>query len=222
MTKRSGLLVLVFVVVAAAGTAIAGTWSDKVNYRFSQQTSIKIIEPEGFKVTVTLADGSVKVGTVPELFTLPDADAFVKVTITPTDGSAPWSKKVEVRAKQQTELAVAFKPDAPKGEPAKPSGRGFFGRMINQGGGCGRGWNQSIKVEFLRKPDRIEQAGVQIAPSKNVDVELPGASYTVVVQLWNGKEWKFVTSSDHELTKDGWRLAFGCQKGSTTPVVLAL
>src|SRR5688572_5745756 len=97
---RIGLLALLFV-LAVGGAAIAdASWSDKVNFRRTDRTSLKIVEPEGFKVTVTLPDGKEKAGTVPDLFPLPDQDAFVTVTITPTDGSKPWSKKIEVRSRQ--------------------------------------------------------------------------------------------------------------------------
>jgi len=83
------------------GVAIAGgTWSDKMNYRYSKGTSLKVTEPEGFKVTIVGGDGAEKADTVPALFGLPDQDAYVKVTLVAPDGTQ-WTKKVEVRANQQ-------------------------------------------------------------------------------------------------------------------------
>lgn len=214
--NRSGLLALA-IAVALGGTAAAGTWADQVSFRHSSQTSIKVVTPEGFKVTVTMPDGGQKTGTVPELFTLPDTDAFVTVAITPTDGSAPWSKKIEVRSKQQTELAISFKADA-KAEPAKAAGRSFVGRVANLGAGCGKTWDRSIKTEFLRKDDGASIKTVQIDSSKNVDVELPGAKYDVRVYFWDGAAWKFaLTSEGHEIAKDGFTLGFGCPRGSKSP-----
>jgi hypothetical protein len=220
MTKpRIGLLALMLVLLMG-GVAMAGTWSEKVNFRPSNKTSLKITEPEGFKVTAKLADGEEKVGTVPELFALPDGDAFVTVTITPTDGSAPWTKKIEVRSRQQTELTVSFKGDAPKAEPAKAPGRSFVGRMLNQAGGCGKAWDRSIKVDFLRGADGANAKTVQIDSKKNVDIEVGAGKYDVRVFIWNGTEWKFVLTSNHEITKDGWTLGFGCLRGKNTPTVI--
>jgi hypothetical protein len=208
-------------VVGLSGAAIAdGSWSEKVNYRRSDQTSIKITEPEGFKIAVVLADGTERTGTVPELFNLADQDAFVHVTLMPTDGSAPWKKRVEVRARQQTELAVTFKPDA-KGEPAK-RGAKYVGRMANHSGGCAKAWDRTIRVEFLQGADRAVVKQVQIDASKNVDVELPGGATDVRVYIWNDKEWKFVVTSGHEIAKDGWSLGFGCPKGTKTPAVVTM
>ncbi|HEU0031856.1 MAG TPA: hypothetical protein VFQ53_14580 [Kofleriaceae bacterium] len=204
------------------GIAIAGgSWSDKINYRYSTQTSIKVTEPDGFKVTVTLPDGSEKVGTVPELFTLPDQDAFVKVTLVPTDGSEPWSKKIEVRAKQQAELAVSFKADAPKGEPAK-NVRTYVGRFTNLAGGCGKAWNRQIRIEFLAAQDGATVKQAIIDPKRNIDLQIPSGKYDIRVFINNGSEWKFVITNQHEISKDGWSLGFGCAPGKSEPIVTTL
>ncbi|HEU0031855.1 MAG TPA: hypothetical protein VFQ53_14575 [Kofleriaceae bacterium] len=207
--------------VLISGSAFAGTWSDKINYRYSNQTSLKVTEPDGFKVIVTLGDGGEKVGTVPELFTLPDQDAFVKVTIVPSDGSAPWSKKIEVRARQQAELSVTFKADpAPKAEPAKKAARTYVGRFANKAGGCGRAWSRTIRVEFLISDDGSVVKQAQIDSSQNSDLELPGGKYDVRVYIWNDREWKFVLTSNHDIGKDGWTLGFGCPVGKSTPAIV--
>lgn len=217
MTHRIGVLAFVFVAVVATNS-LAGSWSDRVSYKYNNLTSLKIVEPDGFKVVVAMPDGSEKVGTIPEVFNLPDQDAFVKVTIVPTDGSASWSKKIEVKNKQQAELVVTFKADGPKGEPAK-AGRSYVGRFANQVGGCGKGFARTIKVDFLNA-DGVVTKNAQIDSSKNVDVEVPGGQYDLRVYIWNDTEWKFVITSSHQIAKDGWHLTFGCERGSTKAVII--
>ena len=81
------LLSIALLMVAATLAFAGGNWSDKLNYRYSSATSLKVTDPEGFKVAVVMPDGNEKTGTVPELFTLPDQDAYVKVTVTAPDGA---------------------------------------------------------------------------------------------------------------------------------------
>jgi hypothetical protein len=214
MTTRS-----LAVLVCLAGTAIAGgTWNDTVNFRQAKATSLKVTEPEGFKVTVTTADGD-KVSTVPDVFALPDQDAFVKVTLTSPQGES-WSKKIEVRAKQQTELAVAFKADATA--PAQPAkSRTFVGKFLNGAPGCGKSYNAGIRLDFLRSSDGQSVKQQLIDPGKTVDIEVPGGQYDVRVYIAQGQDYKYIHTSQWEFSKDGWVLGFGCVKGSKTPAIVA-
>jgi hypothetical protein len=212
--------VLGVALVAATATAIAGgSWSDKLDYRYSNTTSLKVTDPDGFKVTVVMPDGNEKADTVPALFQLPDQDAYVKVTLTSPDG-AQWSKKIEIRSKQQAQLALAFKADA-----AKPDGgtkaRRYTGKILNQGNGCGQTYNNSIKAEFLRASDGQAEKEIKIDVNTYVNVELPGGKYDVRVFVWSGSVWDHVLTSSVDVAKDAWAAGFGCKRGSKKPTLLA-
>jgi len=212
-------VVLVIATVAWAG---GGTFTDKpVTYRFSQGgTSLKVVEPDGFKIAVTMADGSVKNGTVPELFQLPEQDAFLKVTLTAPDGTA-WSKKIEVRAKQQAELAVAFKSDEPKTQEKPASVRSFVGKVENAGHTCGQPWTKSLKVDFLRGSDHASALTKEIEPNTYVNVELATGRYDVRMYVKTNDVWDFVTTAPADVTKDGWKYSFGCTKRTSKPSLVA-
>lgn len=203
-----------------AALASAGTFGEpKIGQRYTNgATSLKITEPEGFKITVATEAGD-KVGTAPEVFALPEKDAFVTVTLLAPDGTK-WSKKVEIVAKKQTELAISFKADAPApaAEPAK--GRSYIGKMLNSGGGCGKAYKGTIRADFLEPTTGTVKASSQIAAGANRDVEVPSGALEIRVFLSKGNEWQFVTTGNYEFKKDGWQLGFGCKQGSTKPVVV--
>jgi hypothetical protein len=204
--------------VAATATAIAGgSWSDKLNYRYSNGTSLKVTEPDGFKVTVTMPDGSDKTDTVPALFPMADQDAYVKVTLASPDG-AQWSKKIEIRAKQQAELALAFKADT--AQPAgRPAGRTFTGKVFNLGGGCGKAYKATIKLELLRSADGAVAQTLQIDHNTHQNIQLAGGKYDVRVFMWSGSVWDHVLTGSADVAKDGWQVGFGCKPGTSKPTV---
>lgn len=203
-----------------AAIASAGTFGEpKIGQRYTNgATSLKITEPEGFKITVATEAGD-KVGTAPEVFALPEKDAFVTVTLLAPDGTK-WSKKVEIVAKKQTELAISFKADAPApaAEPAR--GRNYIGKMLNSGGGCGKAYKGTIRADFLEPTTGTVKASSEIAAGANRDVEVPSGALEIRVFLSKGSEWQFITTGKYEFTKDGWQLGFGCKQGSTKPVVV--
>ena len=206
---------VVAVIVLGTGLAHAnGQWTERVDFRRSEQTSLKVVEPEGFKVTVT-TDAGDKSGTAPEVFALANADAFVKVTITATDG-ASWTKKIEVRAGQQTQLAVAYTADTPKADKA---GRTFVGSFAHLGGGCGSKWASTIKVELLRHADGAAAGTFQLAHKQVQQVQVGEGSYDVRVYKQSGADWSWVVTGALDVKKDGWEAGFGCKKGSSTPVI---
>lgn len=210
-TLSLGLLI----VAAIASTAVAGgSWADRTNYRYSNGTSLKVTDPEGFKVVVSLPDGD-KADTVPAMFALPDQDTYVKVTLTAPDGTS-WSKKIEVRAKQQAELSVQFKPDAAAQPAAK--GRSYVGKFLNEAGGCGHNWKRQIQAQFILGDGTVAKTQV-IDPHTYVNLELAAGKYDVRIKIQNGDVWDFVLTGTANIDKDGWNLGFGCQ--ANKPVLVA-
>jgi hypothetical protein len=211
-------LLIVLGVVAVVGVASAdGKWADQISYRHSEGgTSLKVTQPDGFKVVVTTPEGD-KSGTVPELFQLADHDAYVKVTLTAPDGTS-WSKKVEVRAKQQAELSVSFT-GAGKAEPATHA-RTYIGKFKNLGKGCSKAYDRTVKAEFLQG-DGTVAATVQVDSTKQAELQVAAGRYDVRIFAWDGANWTFVVTAPQDVpAKDGWLAGFGCKPGTSTPTVV--
>ena len=203
------------VVLAALFTAshvYAGTWSEHISFRHSEKTSVKVTEPDGFKVTVAATDGD-HAGVVPEVFDLPDRDAFVKVTIVSADG-ATWTKKIEVRAGQQTEVAVSYAAEA-----TAPGGkaRTFVGKVAHLGRACGKQWAVQIKAEILRHADGGTVTSWTLKPDDIYDLELAAGSYDVRVYKRSGDDWAWAFTGALSVDKDGWESGVGCRDGK--PVI---
>ena len=219
------LLSILVVLVATTGALRAawagGSFNDKpVTYRHSSSTSLKVTEPENFKVTVTMADGSEKADTVPALFALPDADVFLKVTVTAPDGTA-WSKKVEIRSKQQAELGLTFKEEAKTQE--KPANvRSFVGQVEHAGHTCSAEWGaKSLKLDFLKGGASTVVSSTQIEPKTHVNIELPQGHYDVRMYVKTNDVWDFVATTPADAQKDGWKYSWGCTKRMTKPSLVA-
>lgn len=209
------------VVVALSSTAIAGpSWTKQVSYRAAQQTTIKVLEPEGFAFSVETSDGAVKTGTAPDIVPLPSSDGYVKVTLTAPDG-AVWTNKVEVRARNQTELVVGYKAE-PAAQPSEKA-RKFMARLTNGGKGCGKTspYRTQIYVDFLRSSDGTSVAKPAAQDGELVSFELPAGKYDARVYVNNG-EWTYITSVSLEApAKDGWIVGYGCANGAKTATLIA-
>ena len=201
-TKRA---LVIAIALAASGVANAGgQWSDHVSFRRSEHTSLKVTEPDGFNVTVTTSDGD-QVGAVPQVFTVADEDGFLKVTLTAPDGTA-WSKKIEVRSGQQTELTVDYKAEQRAG-----ASRTFVGKFAHAGAACGKDYAVTIKAEFLRHSDGVAAGDLQVKSSHVTDVELTSGDYDVRVSKQSQGNWILVATGQVSVGHDGWEAAFGCR-----------
>jgi TonB family protein len=70
--------------------------------------AIRVTGPTGFKVALTTPVGDL-VGAIPQRFELSDGTSDVRVQVTAPDG-AVWSKRIEVKPEQETEVAIDFTP----------------------------------------------------------------------------------------------------------------
>ncbi len=215
------------VVLVVASTALAaGHWTESLEYRYAGSTSLKVTEPEGFAISVETPDG-VRTGTVPEVFSLENQDAYVTVRLTAPSGET-WKKKIEMRARQQAELAVAFKPDdKPKAED-KPSEkpadkpRAYVARVLNGGAGCeNKKYRAAIKTDFRRASDGESQVSLVVNDGVKQDFEIPAGTFSVRVYRYTGDAWDFAFTTEVTApARDGAVFGYGCVNGAASPSLI--
>jgi len=86
----------------------ASSWDYGVESRQAPRTALKVSGAKDFKITVTMPAGELA-GTIPQRFELADRDGDARVTVTAPDGTI-WTRKIQVKAKQETEVSVDFTP----------------------------------------------------------------------------------------------------------------
>jgi hypothetical protein len=212
-------------IILVAGSAFAaGSWTESVEYKYASSTSLKITEPEGFAVSVETPDGT-RTGTVPEVFTFENQDAYVTVRLAAPSGET-WKKKIEMRTRQQAELAVSFKPaekkpeDKPAAKPEKV--RTFIARGFNGGAGCrNKKFRAAVKMDFLRESDGESAASVVVDDGAKKDFDIAPGKYRVRVYRSTGDAWDFAFTAEAEApAKDGAVFGYGCVNGATSPSLI--
>ncbi|HTM22302.1 MAG TPA: hypothetical protein VL172_17400 [Kofleriaceae bacterium] len=187
-----------------ARAASAG-WTHEVSFSRSEATSIKVVEPDGFKVSIVIG-GEVKSDSVPAVFTLPDQDGYYEVAVTAPDG-ATWSRKIEVRVRQQTSLAVRYVADA--ATPAPPAGHNYIGRLRNTTHRC----QAPVEVRWDFLLDGKPVVSRVVPPGKQANnVEVVAGSYDVRVFGRGAADqpFKYLQTDRVEVKADGWQVEFGC------------
>jgi outer membrane biosynthesis protein TonB len=86
----------------------ASSWDYEVSYHDAPSTSLNVTGPAGLKVTLGLPAGELA-GVLPQKFQIPDSVKDARVTVTAVDGTV-WTRKIQVAAKQETQVAVDFTP----------------------------------------------------------------------------------------------------------------
>ena len=196
----------------ASATSMAA-WTQSTSFSHAPRTSLKITEPNGFKVTATV-DGKPGEDKVPMVLNLPDADAYVPVTITAPDGKS-WSGKIEVKARQQTLLTFKYTAEAGP-QPVAANVRKFVGKIWNTTDKCGAPDQNEIKFEFLAGGQKAGEYVVGVGQAMNA-VEMPEGAYDVRIysRPANG-QWNYVkTNAGFQVAKDGWVADYGCTAKQT-------
>jgi len=200
------LLPLAIICVAAfAVEARADEWTHQQEFKFSQTASIRVVEPEGFKVSV-----NGKSDVVPAVFNFDNADAYYIVKMTSPDGKT-WEKKIEVRANNQTVLRVKFTP-AEKAVPAAGAKRSHIGTVKNTTHSC-ESLSERVAKKFDFRLDGKDVQSFELKAGKYVpNVELVDGNYEV--RIWGIKsgQWVFEQTAAFTVDKDGWVFFFGCGK----------
>jgi len=201
--KLLPLLIVVGSVVAISLEARADEWTHSQDFKYSQTASIRVVEPEGFKVVV-----NGKSDVVPAVFNLDNADAYYVVKMTSPEGKV-WEKKIEVRANNQTVLRVKFTP-ADKAAPAAASDkRSHIGSVKNTTHTCDKRANH--KFDF--RLDGKDVKSFELQPGKYTpNVELVDGNYEVRIFAVKSGQWVFQETANFTVDKDGWVFFFGCSQ----------
>lgn len=193
--------ILALALVTSFSVPAAAEWTKTESHEYSAKTSLKIVEPAHAKVTVTIGNET-KEESLPAIFSLPDADAYVTVKIVAADGET-WSGKVEVKAHKQT--LVHFN-HVPKAAPATASAplHKLMGRLENATNAC-RASDRVDKFVVMKDGKAVLESA--LAPNKvqhNLELE-PG---TYAVRIF--RAGIFVKSVELVVNKDGWVFRYGC------------
>jgi hypothetical protein len=212
---RGRVFLFVVASILFAGVSQADQpWSHTTGFAYAQKTSIKIIEPNGYKVSLTV-DGRPKEDTVPAVFNLPDHDAFLPLTITAPDGKH-WTGKIEVKAHQQTTVKFTYAaPGAPAPQNAGPA-RKFMGRVYNVTNYCHPQRRYELRFEFLKGGQKTNEYTVPVGGYQN-NLEVEQGTYDVRVFVKSSSGWNY-NETFHGLAveKDNWDFAWGCTERNGT------
>ena len=190
--------------VAFAAEARADEWTHSQDFKFAKTASIRVVEPEGFKVVV-----NGKSDVVPAVFNLDNADAYMVVQVTAPDGKV-WEKKVEVRANNQTVLTLKYTPAA-AATPAAGAKRSHIGSVKNTTNSCDREKRKAYKFDFRLDGKDVKSFELQ-SGKYTPNVELTDGSYEVRMWTMKSGQWVFEQTANFTVAKDGWVFFYGCSQ----------
>ncbi len=191
--------------IVAPSTARADDWSQTSEFTNAASSSIRVVEPEGYTVTIDN-----RTDTIPAVFNVPNAANYFTMTVKSPDGAA-WSKKIEVKEYRQTVVRVKHvkaAPDAPKDAPQKPKAMSYVGTVHNQTNNCKADLQMTIRVDFLAGPDVVKS--VELKSGAKTNIELVEGTYSVRRYRLEGDQWAFDNTDSWTVKKDGWLYEWGC------------
>lgn len=197
-------------VCALARSAAADDhWSESTAFTRSDQTAIRVVEPEGYKVTITM-DGSSQTDAAPVVFRVPATDAYYALTFVAPNG-ATWTHKFEAHRYQTTEVHVKHLVDAPVA--AKPVAtapvRLYIGSVKSKIKTCNV--KAQVRVEFVT-PAGVSAVALELASGALGQTSLPGGTYDVRVFVMDKNAWTYQSTSKIQINGDGWLGTAMCDK----------
>ena len=201
MTNVKAMLVVLAAAHLWAQPAEA-KWSHTTTFRYSRATSIRVVEPQGFSVQVHQRRDS-----IPAVFNLPDANDYVWVTITATDGKA-WRSKVEVRSRNETVLTVRYTVEA-KAAPARGPARRYIGSVANSSHRCKRSDRAPYRFDFMLDGRKAYSTALN-ANKLLSNVELSEGTYEVRIFKYRRGRYFYKTTVRKRVARDGWLVSYGC------------
>lgn len=184
-----------------SAVAYADDWSNTTEFSNADSSSIRVVEPEGYTVTV-----NGKTDTVPAVFSVDNAANYYVVAFKSPEG-ATWSKKIEVKAYKQTVLRVKHVKSAAPAEDNQAKAMSYVGTVTNTSNNCASG-RTAIKVDFMAGADLAKSAVLEAGAHTNV--ELAVGSYKIRLWVSDGQSWNFKQTVDYTVKKDGWIYSWGC------------
>lgn len=195
---------------AIGGPAAADDhWSENTSVSRSDQSSIRVVEPRGYKVTLTM-DGSTKTDTVPVVFVVPPTDAFYALTFVAPNG-ATWTHKFEAHAYKMTDVRVEHVVDAPTAAPPAAAApvRLYIGSVRSKIKTCRV--KTQVRVEFVT-PAGVSAAAMELSSGGLDQASLPAGTYDVRVFVLDKSAWTYQSTSKVQITGDGWVGTALCDK----------
>jgi hypothetical protein len=196
---------LVIAALALSLATVAGVASADISksesYDVSNATSLKILEPAGAHVFVTIG-ATVKDDTIPAIFSLPDADAYANVKVVMKDGEA-WTGKVEIKARRQTVVRFTQTKGAPPPPAANPR---YTGRLVNTSDKCD--WPENVR--FVVTHDGAQVAATQMVfPGRDFPIVLEKGHYAVQILDTSSS---LLAAKQFDVGSEGWAFTSGCVK----------
>ncbi|APR81645.1 Hypothetical protein A7982_06994 [Minicystis rosea] len=185
------------------GPRAAAEITKSESFETSAKTSLKIPEPQGAHVFVTIGK-EVKDDATPAIFALPDADAYVNVKIVMSDGET-WTGKVEIKAKHQTVLRFTQTKKGAAAPSATPAARST-GSLVNTTDKCD--WPENIKFVINRDGNKVFTSGM-VFPGKEISIPLENGNY--FIQMLDTSSTP-LGSRTLTVSRDGWKFTSGCVK----------
>lgn len=204
MRKPRYLFLTLFALSTLHGTFAAAEVTKSESFEDSAKTSLKIPDPPGAHVFVTIGK-EVRDDSTPTIFALPDADAYVNVKVVMSDGET-WTGKVEIKAKHQTVLRLAQTKKGPAAAPSAAPVSRFMGMLVNSTDKCK--WPENVKFVVYRDGAQVFTTQL-VFPGKEVSLSLESGSYFVKVTDTTNQ---VLASRPLSASRDGWTFASGCVK----------
>lgn len=180
------------------------SWTKTESFEFSAKTSLKITDPADAHVFVTIGNET-KESTLPAIFPLPDADAYIQVKIVGKDNDT-WSGKIEVKAHKQTVVKFTHAA-APAAPAAAAPAHKMIGQMQNWTHLCDK--KERATLKFVAMKDGAAATEATVEPNRaQSNIELASGTYSVRIF----KNGVFIVAKELVVDKDGWVFTYGCKQ----------
>ncbi|MBA3452076.1 MAG: hypothetical protein H0T42_03145 [Deltaproteobacteria bacterium] len=188
-------------ILIPAIAAAEDRWSHTEDFQPASSASIRVVEPEGYQVTI-----NGRTDSAPAVFAVPNADNYYVMTLRAPSG-ATWERKLEVRQWKQNVVRVRHGVDTvatPASAPAK-----YVGVVANTTHLCKKvSDRRDMRIELVLGADIIKS--IDVAVRSRVDVELPAGEYRVRQYLRNQDAWELAGTQKHTVSADAWTIHFRC------------
>jgi hypothetical protein len=182
--------------------AHADEWSNTQEFTNAQSASIKVVEPEGYTVTI-----NGRTDTAPAVFSVDNANNYLAMTVKSPDG-ATWTKKIEVKEYKQSVVRIKHvKAAAPAPGDNKAKPMSYVGTVSNTTNNCATG-RAAIKLEFIAGAEVAKSAVLESGARSNLELNV--GAYRIRLYTSNGQAWEFKQTIDYNVDKDGWVYDWGC------------